>query len=265
MLSLGEFLMPKRRESDEMIRTIIDYLERHARGRFNGCLPRDYLCLDCETTGFAKKDDLIVALGHCLVKDTSAKTYEACVLNWADHPLIDEEWLRNKLADCKYHMEEAGRNYHGVTVELMRKKGKKPEEAFEYYLKILEKARKQKIMYVGHQLAAFDCHRISYSMVEWIGAEWVFYQDEVLDTAAIEKACQVDMAPYEDETPFKYFNRVLGTPWAGVKFALDSHCVAKYELDEKYDLDMSKAHVNPGFDAMLCHLLMEEYREIANC
>ena len=59
-----------------------------------------------------------------------------------------------------------------------------------------------------------------------------------------------------------YFLRVMRKPVKGVYSNLDRHCVTKYKLTEKYDLNMADAHT-AGFDAMLTHLLMEEFRELS--
>ena len=232
-----------------------------------GGIPTDYLCLDSETTGFKKNDDLIVALGHCSVTDCQADTFEYKVLNWADfdQSLVPIHWLEQKLNSCRYWMEKNGRSYHGVTIELMRERGYPPLDVFEEYLELMQTAVKNGQELVGHNLAHFDKPRIEYALAEYIGAEYNLPEELIFDTAAIEKASICGMVPHAGEHRYKYFKRVLAAARAGVNYKLDLNCVPKYQLAEKYDLDLDQAHVNPGFDAMLCHLLAEEFREIAGC
>ena len=232
-----------------------------------GGIPADYFCVDTETTGFKKDDDLIVAMGHCSVTGCQADTFEFKVLNWADFDqnLVPLHWLEQKLNSCRYWMEKKGRNYHGVTIELMRERGYPPLEVFEEYLALIQAAVERGQDLLGHNLAHFDKPRIEYAFDEYIGAEYILPRHRIFDTAAVEKASICGMLKHDNENRFKFFKRILSARRAGVYYKLDQNCVPKYGLAEKYDLDLTQAHVNPGFDAMLCHLLAEEYREIAGC
>ena len=114
-------------------------------------------------------------------------------------------------------------------------------------------------VFVGHNLARFDSPFFTAAVSEWLAEDFVFNSGEILDTAVIEKAAQAGLPQQPDESMDEYFERVMRTPCAGVKYNLDQHCVEKYGLLKKYHLDMSEAHT-AGFDAMLCHLLLEEFR-----
>ena len=210
---------------------------------------------------------MIVAMGHCSVTDRVASTFDYKILNWADFDqrLVPFYWLEQKLNQCRYFMEKNGRQYHGVTLDLMRERGYPPLEVFEEYLALIQAAVEAKQELMGHNLAHFDKPRIEFAFDEYIGAEYVLPRHLVFDTAAVEKASICGMTKHPDEPRFKFFKRILAQPRAGVYYKLDQDCVPKYQLREKYDLDLDQAHVNPGFDAMLCHLLAEEYREIAGC
>ncbi len=229
--------------------------------RFNYDLPSDYMCFDLETTGFDRKDDLIVEIGHCRVQDRSSGYYESRVLDWTQSEHVDIAWLEHKLNACKASMAKTGRDYH-MTIDRMQSEGEKPEDVFKYYVDLLEGTRKLGQVFVGHNLARFDSPFFTTAIAEWLAEEFVFNDGEIIDTAVIEKAAQAGLPQQPGESMDEYFKRVMRTPCAGVKYNLDQHCVEKYGLLEKYHLDMSEAHT-AGFDAMLCHLLLEEFRLFA--
>ena len=242
--------------------------------KLHGKLPRDYLCFDTETTGFNFSwdkapddqtecgDDLIVELGFCAVVDSTASFYQSHMLDWTRHPLVEEEWLRYKLNNCRERMAERGLDYR-FTYELLQQNGKDPIKVIDWYRRRLLKARRDGMVFVGHNICGFDARIFAQTTDEWLGNRFEFGDNEIVDTAAIEKASQVGMEPFADETMAKYFRRVMATPWADVKYTLDRDCVPKYELDKKYDISTEESHT-AGFDAMLCHLLLEEFRSLVD-
>ena len=251
----------------EMITSILDQWKEQL-----GDLPSDYYCFDLETTGFSfnfgkeakddedSNDDLIVEIGHCSVEGTYAKYYESKVLNWFESEHIEDAWLEWKLERCYQNMRKAGRDCH-MSAERMRDEGESPVEVLDYYHGLLSEARASGKLFVGHNLAVFDSRVLADATEEWLGKRFEIGRDEVLDTGAIEKAATCGMDPWPEEGMMDYFQRVLDRPAPGVPWHLE-HCINKYGLAKKYDLDMSSAHT-AGFDAMLCHLLMEEYRGIS--
>ena len=241
-----------------VIKDIIKRWTKELGERFNYDLPVDYLCFDLETTGFDRKDDLIVEIGHCRIVGRQSKYYESKVLDWTQSEHVDLDWLEHKLNSCKASMAKSGRDYH-MSIDRMKAEGEKPEEVFKYYVDLLDGARKLGQVFVGHNLARFDSPFFTTAVKEWIGEDFAFEGREIIDTAAIEKASQAELPQKPGELMHEYFSRVIRTPCAGVKYNLDQHCVEKYKLLEKYHLDMAEAHT-AGFDAMLCHLLLEEFR-----
>jgi hypothetical protein len=244
-----------------MLRKIVRRMQREYGRLYGGGFPNRYITLDIETSGFKKEEDLLCEFGFCTVDNREAEYFETYLLNWADHDMIDEDWLRKKLQNVRYHMGKQGRTFH-IDIPLMRKKGMPPEEGLEILGEKLQAIRKDLGIFIGHNIIGFDAERIQIALKEWIGLEFEFHESEMLDTALIEKASQVGMVPFDDESVSAYWHRVRYASWPGVKFNLDDHVVKKYNLVELYDLDMSNAH-QAGFDAMLAHLFIEELREIA--
>lgn len=240
-----------------MVKRIIEiWKKRH------GDLPRDYLCFDLETTGFKADDDLIVELGNCQVQDGQGPLYEGDVLNWFESDMVDDDWLEDKLETCRASMERAGRVYT-MTPDRMQSEGNTPEIVLEKYVSLIEAAKEKKQQIVGHNIVKFDAKRFAQATEEWLGKRCEIPPELCFDTAAVEKASQLELEPDPSEPLHKYFKRILEYPVAGVRYNLDDHCVNKYKLQEKYDLPMEEAHT-AGFDACLCHLLLEEFRRLAN-
>ena len=224
--------------------------------------PHTYICFDMETTGLYQFTDLIVELGHCRIVDGVASTYESRVLDWTQVPEdIEQSWLEYRIKECADDMAAKGSQSH-MSIERMRDEGEHPYEVLQDYLDMFSTAVENREFIVGHNSVRFDIPRVATAMLEWLSADFRFDANRVLDTAAIEKASQMGVFPQPGEIMSDYFIRVMRIRAKGVFSNLSRHCVAKYKLTEKYDLNMADAHT-AGFDAMLTHLLLEEFREIS--
>jgi hypothetical protein len=141
----------------------------------------------------------------------------------------------------------------------MKEEGQAPRQLLAEYADMLYQAGEDGIVIVGHNVVQFDAPFFERAVLEWLDLDWPF-PELVFDTAAVVKATLVGMPPFPEETLREYFFRVLERPAPGTCYNLDTYCVNKFKLPEKYpDLDMSGAH-NAGFDSMLTHLLLEEFR-----
>lgn len=223
-----------------------------------GQIPYDYLCYDMELTGTSFFEDLVVELGYCLVQNGKADEYHSHVIDWSCEPDIDQEALKERLEQCAAHMAKSGRTYH-MTYDRMRKEGQPVRDVLNEYVEIFNIAKEEKLFIVGHNAVQFDNPRFELAVHDWLGIDWHF-PELVFDTAAVEKASLTGMPPWDEESMHEYFLRVLDAPTPGVKYNLDGWCVDKYNLLDKYPgLNLKDAHT-AGFDAMLVHLLLEEFR-----
>jgi hypothetical protein len=242
---------------------IFDWLKDKYGGHYSGCVPDRYLALDVETSG-GSKDDLVVMMGGCLVEGGTPQWYEDVIVDWFryDDGIVPNDWLEDRLRLCEYHMNQNS-GFHGVTLERMRMEGRPVSEVIDHYLKLFQEVRGRHGIFLGHCFLTVDAPRITNFFQEFGGADWKFYDDEVLDTAALEKASVKGFLPCPGETVEEYLLRVIRERRSGLKYSLD-HCIAKYRLQERYQLDMEQRHT-AGFDAMVSHLLMEEYRSMIGC
>lgn len=236
-----------------------------------GGIPDDYLSIDLETTGFAFKsrkdtstsgvsgDDLITETGYCYVRNRQAQTYHWNVLDWTRSPFVEADFLRYRLQRLAKHMGETGRQCH-MTWERMAAEGEDPQDVLYAYYNRLMDAREAGHKLAGHNIVLFEHRVIQDAFHEWLGIDFQFEEEELIDTAAIEKAILTGVLPQPQESLLKYFRRVLSARTPGLRWNID-HCIEKYQLVEKYALDTKQLHT-AGFDSMAVHLLIEEFREL---
>jgi len=232
--------------------------------QYGGKLPRTYCCFDTETTGFKKGVDVITEFGHVIVEDCKITSRYNVVVDWRNHKVVPDHWLRERLDYVRESMAKTGQHYT-TSYERMADEGVEPDRAFDLYYEILQGLIDSGFYFVGHNIA-FDEEMIAYNMAGFYKREFVLPDDRVFDTAAIEKGNQIyDQAkalPIVGETMKDYFKRLGRLGGAGVHSNLTRHCVEKYKLKEKYNLDMTDAH-RAEFDARLTHYLFEEFRDMA--
>lgn len=246
--------MPRTAGYSKMLATILDKWSHDL-----GALPKEYITYDLETTGVDCEQDLIVELGYCAAIDGKAAEYHNHVLDWTRVRGVDQTWLHYKLEECAKHMRKQGRTYH-MSYERMKAEGSHPEVVIQDYKAIFDYAKENNIMIVGHNAVNFDNKFIEQAVYEWLQVDDWKFPEYVFDTAAVVKATQLELPPYPEETLSQYFSRVLELPVAGVKYNLDTYCVKEFNLLDKFpSLDVTEAH-SAGFDAMLVHLLLEEFR-----
>ncbi len=121
---------------------IFPYWSAEFRRQFGGAWPRNYLCFDTETSGFDMKRDVIMQIAHCLIEDGKEVSNLDVVLDWSDHPVVPDAWLRQKL---KYTAESmlarTGRKFHW-TYERMKEEGiRPPEKVLQFYLDLFNKTQ----------------------------------------------------------------------------------------------------------------------------
>ena len=236
------------------------------RQQYGGTLPTTYCCLDTETTGFNADRDVIVEIGHCLVKDGKVDSELNLVLNWQNHRVVPDHWVRARLDHLNQEMANKGTPYH-MTYARMGREGIAPEEGLTFYRNLLATLAEQDVPLVLHN-ALFDEEMLAHAFAGFIGAEDGFrYRDNgVFCTMGLEKANQRasdrNCLPRDGETLREYFTRARHFGGSKTPASLDRHCVPKYRLAEKHGLDMRHVH-GALFDAKLVHYLFEEFRELA--
>lgn len=226
-----------------------------------GGFPRDYMVLDLETTGFSKANDLIVNIGHVIVEDGVVADRMDVLLNWPDHPGVNQMWLEDKMRYTREKMAERGRTYQMHYAHLYER-GHEPLGILEAYFQLIKAQQEAGYGFVMHNGYNFDAPFLCNHFHRWLGKELKFGPNEIWDTGMIEKAVQINSVPDRRDTMQAWSKRVSGARVKDVNWGLTEHCIPKYDLAVRYGLDESQAH-GAGYDSYVTHLLFETFRQLA--
>jgi hypothetical protein len=247
--------------SSRMTGMIINHWLKMFQDLFGG-FPRDYTVLDIETTGPDAAADLILNIGHVIVEDGQVVQQLDAFLDWTREGRVNQQWLINRMEDTRQAMASRGREYK-MSYDLIRTRGEDPIGILQAYHSLLKEQQASKYAFVMHNGYNFDAPRLCNHFKRWLGLDLSFGPNEIWDTGMIEKASQLQSIPDRNDTMQSWSKRVGGIRAKGVMWALDAHCVPKYNFATRYNLDESEAH-GAGYDAYVTHLLFEEFRQIAS-
>ncbi len=232
--------------------------------------PESYLCIDTEYCGHNPDKDLVVEIGHVLVEDRQVVDQLSIVLDWSNHSVVPDYWVRTALRRIEMQMREAGKQWR-LTYEVMRDEGIKPEKALDFYFNLITTILARGLPLVAHNGFYADLKMLQGNFSGFLGKQLEVNDNQLFDTGAIEKASQCieshDPAirkqahvwvPKAGESLGSYFRRVVSARAKGVFWNTEA-CAKKYDLFRKYSLDPSNHHT-AAFDALLVHYLMEEFR-----
>src|SRR6478736_4382881 len=97
----------KFRREKEFARMIINHWQPWFIEHFGGSFPKSYFTYDVESSGFSRKEDMILEWGHCLVRDGEIVDRNNVVINWFKCPeSISAAQLRFKLDRVAQSMRE---------------------------------------------------------------------------------------------------------------------------------------------------------------
>lgn len=247
--------------------------------------PDDYIVVDVETTGRVfygangsytpgnhGYHDLITQIGHCIVRGGEVKHSAGVVLDWSREDtrelhefeaMQDPRWLADQLDFLERVFAEKGRTYQ-VPLSKMKDEGESPIKILQGYYDLFIESREKGLKFVGHNAWGFDAKMIMYHFRHYLGKSFKWKSDEIIDTGMIEKAIQdADneniSLPWPTENLKTWSRRIANSPRAGIRWNLDQHVVNKYNLVERFGLNMEEAH-DAGFDCYLTHLLLSTFK-----
>lgn len=256
--------------SGKGLRMIVNLWSKHFTKLYGHHFPESYLCVDTEYTGGNAEKDLIYEIGHVMVENRQVVDKLSVVIDWTDHPIVPEDWVRHALRRAELRRQEVGQKMH-VTWKVMKEEGVKPEEALQFYWELFRRIKERNLVFVAHHGYFADERMLKGHFEGFMGKQFRFGENGMFDTGAIEKAsqcveCQDPMItarrsvwiPQPADTLESYFRRVVYAPAKGIFWNLE-HCAQKYDLYRKFALD-PEGHHTADFDALVCHYLMEEFR-----
>ncbi len=223
--------------------------------------PDTYLVLDVETTGFSKARDLIIDAGWAVVRDNRIVNKSSLLLDWSRVSNVDHQFIQSQLRRQADDYAKIGRP-HYYSWERLCAEGSHPLEVIHAYTQLIyEHIQHSNSMIVGHGLWRFDREMIDSHTQRFLQGYLLPWQmHSILDTGLLEKAAQTGRAPYTTETLDEWLRRT-NNAFSKVKWNLGSHCVPKYKLVERYNVDMRLMHT-AGFDCVLIHHLLDTYRQL---
>jgi len=257
----------------EATRMVINHWSADFTRRFGHIFPESYLAFDCEYTGRNAEKDLILEIGHVLVENRMMVDRLGLVLDWTNHPIVPDHWLRAALRRSEKRAAAAG-YHHRITYEVMKEEGvRPPEKVLQFYLDLFHRIKHGVGFFAAHNGYNADVPMLRGAFEGFLNKDFDFGSNNLFDTGGLEKASQCLISedrqirerhdtwlPRTGDTLATYFRRVTNSPAKGIFWRLDL-CVEKYGLVEKYDLDMSQHHT-ADFDAYVVYLLMEELRKL---
>ena len=227
-------------------------------------LPGDVLVFDTETTGFKAGTDLICWVGHTLIRNHKPVETVQFMLNWPSSPLVDQQWLYDRMATLQYHFDKDGKQLHH-TYARMQAEGLPPLDVLAMYLDLFREYQDAGSRIVAHNGYAFDVEAFQGMFYRFLHTEFWFSDDILYDTGTVERARQLEAPPFFGES-FGCWATRLTCARRGIKWSLHGYCEETYALSQKLGLTpqeiVDHAHT-PGFDSRMAWALYETQRQLA--
>ena len=230
-------------------------------------LPDNYLTFDCETTGFETDDDLPVAIGWSIITDRKSVNRGEKILDWTRLPdIMPKDRLMDDLERIDYGFKLKGAHWK-YDYETLQRDGQDPVEVLEFIYKLFLNNRSAGARFAGHNAVAYDYEMLRNVFWEFLGLDWTFEPNEILDTGCMEKAsrsCGIDdpdkhLTPEPHESMLDFFHRVRYANRPGIKWSIET-CLERYNIAEKHNIQPHELHC-AEMDSHVCYLLIEHQRE----
>lgn len=225
--------------------------------------PNTYIVFDLETTGLDVTSDLAVQIGMMVVEDGEVtEPPRANVLNWADYRGVNQHCLRDRLLTVARDMA-AQDNPYPFTYEGLRE-GCNPIKLLRGYLDLFRVWQDGGGHFLAHNGCKLDKPMMEQMFKKHLNETFHFDARFTIDTGLFEKAMQQPrllLPQNRDDLP-AFYVKTIKCYSRGVKWSLFHHCVPKYKLAQKYDIDLSKAH-SADFDCLVTHSLYQEMRKLS--
>ncbi len=226
--------------------------------------PNSYIVFDMETSGLDPRQDLALQTGYAIVEDgkiTFPPT--AHLLNWkmVGSDVVDQGWLQARIQATAEKIKEKGGTYK-FTYEGLSD-GIDPLQLLKGYAVAFQRWQCSGKYFMAHNGFKYDTRMIENHFQRFVDCEFRFDLNKLIDTGLFEKAMQQHTWVIPNRpSDMCYFYGQISDKHSRIKWSLSRDCLQKYDLVEKHNLDLSKAH-SADFDCIGTHLLYQEYRRIA--
>lgn len=215
--------------------------------------PRDYTCIDSETTGIDPVNDKILNLGYCVVQDGKPTLSVDLVVDWTAVMTAQElKELDRRMSTTRERMLAKNKAYPW-TIDFLRKRGRPPAEVVSRFLTAIG----TNPCLIGHYAMMLDLPLIG-RMAAKYGAGLDVDMDRLYDTGLWAKACLISLSPAKGEDRLAYIRRIHDVRF-GPKHSLEA-CVDRFGLAAQ-GVDKKHQHTTASYDSWLVALLVEKFRD----
>jgi len=224
--------------------------------------PTTYLVLDLETTGFSPTKDFIIDAGCTLVMNNQIVQQASLLIDWSKAEGVDCQHIQYQLARQQEQYAKAGRP-HYYPWERLKREGLHPNDVLVAYIKLIyDHIVRNDSVIVGHGFYRFDRSVLDSHTSRFMnGYTLPWLDNSILDTGLIEKAIQINSPPFPEDTLDDWLDR-MDRAGSKVKWNLSGHCVPKYNLAARYNIDTRLMHT-AACDCTTIHNLLDTYRQLA--
>jgi hypothetical protein len=226
-----------------------------------GGFPSTFVAFDLETTGFDRKTDVIIEIGHVLVEDGVVTDELSVLLDWSKSSVVPVHWLVDRIAGLRQTLSDKGIAHH-LPYERLCKEGIDPIEALRFYRDFFEQLKAQGMPVVGHNVYRFDEPMLEANLLgfqvcdEFAFGDWQLWDTLALEAATIHGPGNPKALVKADDTLRTWMYR---SSYLRAETNLTRTLLKKYDLAAKHGLNTLDSH-SACYDARLCHHLMQEYR-----
>lgn len=231
-----------------------------------GQIPKDYLCIDTEYTGGDERTDFVMEIGHVLVRDSKVVDELNLVLDWTSFPGVDQDLLRHKLKNIKYHMGDSWR----ITWDVMKSEGVEAFKVLAFYEKMFSRWSDSGFI-VAHNGRKADERMLRGVFNRHLNKSFVIGDNLLWDSGALYKAYAMltspdpaydrniwKLFPKRSDTLRSYCERILNCR-PGPKWNL-TECVESLSISSQRKVG-HVAH-QAVCDAYDSHLVVEKLRSL---
>jgi DNA polymerase III epsilon subunit-like protein len=224
--------------------------------------PDSYLVVDLETTGFSPHNDYIIDAGWAVVQNNTIVQQVGLLLDWRQVPNVSIDSIKKQLTKQEESYRQQGRP-HYYPFERLCDEGENPIEVLHALGTLIHRYLHVDTSWiVGHAFWRFDRSFLDSHFNEYLsGYKMTWHPDGIFDTGLFEKAMQLDELPWPQDTLDSWLKRIDAIRAKGVKWSLEGHCVEKYEMLSRYNMDMSLMHT-ASFDCVLIGHLLDTFRQL---
>jgi DNA polymerase III epsilon subunit-like protein len=251
---------------------IINHWHSQFTAQYGHLFPTTYLVLDIETSGNKKEEDVVVELGHVIVKDCLIADKLNVVLNWYKHAAMSAATLDAKL----FRMRDIIGSAWKLLPSKLHTEGIDPIAGLNFYYDLLHTWIEAKLPFVAQNGLATEERILNATFKRFLGKPFSFPDNLYFDTGALFKATYVyeakdsSLAPYRNivlpsktESLKDYCKRIIYAKTGNVSWSV-AKMLNYYGLFEKHAIDSDTLHC-AMHDCLCLVYIMEEFRSRITC